>query len=91
MYRIKNLKKSYVSFGVLAFAIGLLALVFTFSSKNVDTESFAKKSETKVVKKVTKSKVEKSSSSSEKRNLKQVQVKQNNLLQLKSLLQLQQR
>ncbi|PNY18654.1 transglycosylase SLT domain-containing protein [Streptococcus parauberis] len=67
MYRIKNLKKSYVSFGVLAFAIGLLALVFTFSSKNVDTESFAKKSETKVVKKVTKSKVEKSSSSSEKK------------------------
>lgn len=67
MYRIKNLKKSYVSFGVLAFAIGLLALVFTFSSKNVNTESFAKKSETKVVKKVTKSKVEKSSSSSEKK------------------------
>ncbi|KHD44604.1 transglycosylase SLT domain-containing protein [Streptococcus hongkongensis] len=62
MYRIKNLKQSYVGFGVLAFAIGLLALVFAFSSKQVDTESFAKKPETKIVKRVKKSKVVEASS-----------------------------
>lgn len=55
MIRKENLKKRYISFGILGFAVALLALVFAFSSKKVDTESYAKKSESKVVKKVTKS------------------------------------
>lgn len=55
MIRKENFKKRYISFGILGFAVALLALVFAFSSKKVDTESYAKKSESKVVKKVTKS------------------------------------
>ncbi|GAA5356549.1 transglycosylase SLT domain-containing protein [Streptococcus uberis] len=55
MIRKENLKKRYISFGILGFAVALLALVFAFSSKKVDTESYAKKSESKVVKNVTKS------------------------------------
>ncbi|MGT2958245.1 transglycosylase [Streptococcus bovimastitidis] len=74
MFKNENLKKRYVSFGVLAFAIAIVAVIFAFSSKKVDTESFAKDSETKVVKKVTKTtstsstakKEEKPSSSSSK-------------------------
>lgn len=73
MFKNENLKKRYVSFGVLAFAIAIVAVIFAFSSKKVDTESFAKESETKVVKKVTKTtstnstaKKEKKSSSSSK-------------------------
>ncbi|AUC25834.1 transglycosylase SLT domain-containing protein [Streptococcus uberis] len=55
MIRKENFKKRYISFGILGFAVALLALVFAFSSKKVDTESYAKKSESKVVKNVTKS------------------------------------
>ncbi|WP_203267001.1 transglycosylase SLT domain-containing protein [Streptococcus uberis] len=55
MTRKENFKKRYISFGILGFAVALLALVFAFSSKKVDTESYAKKSESKVVKNVTKS------------------------------------
>ncbi|VTS47662.1 transglycosylase protein [Streptococcus porcinus] len=55
MFKNENFKKRYVSFGVFAFAISLVALVFAFSSRSVDTESFAKKPETKVIKKETKS------------------------------------
>lgn len=55
MIRKENFKKRYISFGIFGFAVALLALVFAFSSKKVDTESYAKKSESKVVKKVTKS------------------------------------
>lgn len=55
MIRKENFKKRYISFGILGFSVALLALVFAFSSKKVDTESYAKKSESKVVKKVTKS------------------------------------
>lgn len=61
MIRKENFKKRYISFGILGFAVALLALVFAFSSKKVDTESYAKKSESKVVKKVTKSQLTSSS------------------------------
>ncbi|VTS43629.1 transglycosylase protein [Streptococcus pseudoporcinus] len=51
MFKNENFKKRYISFGVFAFAISLVALVFAFSSRSVDTESFVKKPETKVIKK----------------------------------------
>ncbi|EFR45228.1 transglycosylase family protein [Streptococcus pseudoporcinus] len=54
MFKNENFKKRYVSFGVFAFAISLVALVFAFSSRSVDTESFVKKPETKVIKKESK-------------------------------------
>lgn len=52
----ENLKQRYFSFGVIAVAIAMLAVIFAFSSKNVDTDSYAKKSEPKVIKKVKKAK-----------------------------------
>lgn len=55
MFKKENLKQRYFSFGVIAFAVAMLAVIFAFSSKNVDTESYAKKSETKVVKETKKS------------------------------------
>ncbi|MGT2933635.1 transglycosylase SLT domain-containing protein [Streptococcus catagoni] len=49
-----SFKKRYISFSILAFAIALVALVFAFSGKNVDTESYVKKTETKSVEKAKK-------------------------------------
>lgn len=60
MFKIEIDKKRYLSFGVLAFAVSLLALVFAFSSKDVDTETYVKKSDSKIVKKVVNSKEESS-------------------------------
>ncbi|MGT2887853.1 transglycosylase SLT domain-containing protein [Streptococcus didelphis] len=59
MIRKENFKKRYISFGVLAAAISLLALIFAFSSRSVDTESYMKSttSTKKVEKKVAKSSV----------------------------------
>ncbi|ADX25593.1 hypothetical protein SDE12394_10925 [Streptococcus dysgalactiae subsp. equisimilis ATCC 12394] len=54
MLKKENLKQRYFSFGVIAVAIAMLAVIFAFSSKNVDTDSYAKKSEPKVIKKVKK-------------------------------------
>lgn len=54
MFKKENLKQRYFSFGVIAVAIAMLAVIFAFSSKNVDTDSYAKKSEPKVIKKVKK-------------------------------------
>lgn len=56
MFKKENLKQRYFSFGVIAVAIAMLAVIFAFSSKNVDTDSYAKKSEPKVIKKVKKAK-----------------------------------
>lgn len=56
MFKKENLKQRYFSFGVIAVAIATLAVIFAFSSKNVDTDSYAKKSEPKVIKKVKKAK-----------------------------------
>lgn len=56
MLKKENLKQRYFSFGVIAVAIAMLAVIFAFSSKNVDTDSYAKKSEPKVIKKVKKAK-----------------------------------
>ncbi|EGR88113.1 transglycosylase-like domain protein [Streptococcus dysgalactiae subsp. equisimilis SK1250] len=56
MFKKENLKQRYFSFGVIAVAIAMLAVIFAFSSKNVDTDSYAKKSEPKVIKKVKKTK-----------------------------------
>lgn len=56
MFKKENLKQRYFSFGVIAVAIAMLAVIFAFSSKNVDTDSYAKKSEPKVIKKVKKPK-----------------------------------
>lgn len=56
MLKKENLKQRYFSFGVIAVAIAMLAVIFAFSSKNVDTDSYAKKSEPKVIKKVKKPK-----------------------------------
>ena len=56
MLKKENLKQRCFSFGVIAVAIAMLAVVFAFSSKNVDTDSYAKKSEPKVIKKVKKAK-----------------------------------
>ena len=56
MFEKENLKQRYFSFGVIAVAIAMLAVIFAFSSKNVDTDSYAKKSEPKVIKKVKKAK-----------------------------------
>ncbi|MCL6222101.1 transglycosylase SLT domain-containing protein [Streptococcus dysgalactiae subsp. equisimilis] len=56
MFKKENLKQRYFSFGVIAVAIAILAVIFAFSSKNVDTDSYAKKSEPKVIKKVKKAK-----------------------------------
>ena len=62
MFTNELFKKRYISFGVLAFAVSLLALVFAFSSKNVNTETYAKKSDSKIVKKVVSSKEQSSAS-----------------------------
>ncbi|MDY2963066.1 transglycosylase SLT domain-containing protein [Streptococcus dysgalactiae] len=56
MFKKENLTQRYFSFGVIAVAIAMLAVIFAFSSKNVDTDSYAKKSEPKVIKKVKKAK-----------------------------------
>ncbi|MGP6452882.1 transglycosylase SLT domain-containing protein [Streptococcus dysgalactiae subsp. equisimilis] len=56
MFKKENLKQRYFSFGVIAVAIAMLAVIFAFSSKNVDTDSYAKKSEPKIIKKVKKAK-----------------------------------
>ncbi|HEL0655368.1 TPA: lytic transglycosylase domain-containing protein [Streptococcus equi subsp. zooepidemicus] len=56
MFKQDNLKQRYVSFGIVAAAIALLAVVFAFSSENVNTDSYAKASDTKVVKKHHKAK-----------------------------------
>ena len=56
MFKKENLKQRYFSFGVIAVAIAMLAVIFAFSSKNVDTDSYAMKSEPKVIKKVKKAK-----------------------------------
>lgn len=56
MLKKENLKQRYFSFGVIAVAIAMLAVIFAFSSKNADTDSYAKKSEPKVIKKVKKAK-----------------------------------
>lgn len=56
MLKKENLKQRYFSFGVIAVAIAMLAVIFAFSSKNVDTDSYTKKSEPKVIKKVKKAK-----------------------------------
>lgn len=56
MLKKENLKQRYFSLGVIAVAIAMLAVIFAFSSKNVDTDSYAKKSEPKVIKKVKKAK-----------------------------------
>lgn len=56
MLKKENLKQRYFSFGVITVAIAMLAVIFAFSSKNVDTDSYAKKSEPKVIKKVKKAK-----------------------------------
>lgn len=64
MMRKEIFKKRYISFGILGFAVALLALIFAFSSKKVDTESYVKKSETKVVKKETKTSTEATTSQS---------------------------
>lgn len=56
MFKQDILKQRYVSFGIVAAAIALLAVVFAFSSENVNTDSYAKASDTKVVKKHHKAK-----------------------------------
>ncbi|MGT2934985.1 transglycosylase SLT domain-containing protein [Streptococcus castoreus] len=56
MFKKEDLNRRYFSFGIIGFAVAVLAVIFAFSSKNVDTASYAKKSETKVVKKVKKTK-----------------------------------
>lgn len=66
MFRNKKFKKRYISFGILAFATAIIALVFAFSGKPVDTESYGKKSDSKVVKKVTKSSQSSTSTSTSK-------------------------
>lgn len=56
MFKQDILKQRYFSFGIVAAAIALLAVVFAFSSENVNTDSYAKASDTKVVKKHHKTK-----------------------------------
>ncbi|HEL0565162.1 transglycosylase SLT domain-containing protein [Streptococcus equi subsp. zooepidemicus] len=56
MFKQDILKQRYFSFGIVAAAIALLAVVFAFSSENVNTDSYAKASDTKVVKKHHKAK-----------------------------------
>lgn len=56
MFKQDILKQRYVSFGIVAAAIALLAVVFAFSSENVNTDSYAKSSDSKVVKKKDKTK-----------------------------------
>lgn len=77
----ENLKQRYFSFGVIAVAIAMLAVIFAFSSKNVDTDSYAKKSEPKVIKKVKKLKTSQEAVKEEP--------KRNRLRQLQSQLQQQ--
>ncbi|EHI70512.1 transglycosylase SLT domain-containing protein [Streptococcus ictaluri] len=67
MFKKENLKQRYFSFGVIAFAIALLAILFAFSGKDVNTDSYAKKPETKVIKEVKKSTKEKKPTESVKK------------------------
>ncbi|HEK9910857.1 TPA: lytic transglycosylase domain-containing protein, partial [Streptococcus equi subsp. equi] len=46
MFKQDILKQRYFSFGIVAAAIALLAVVFAFSSENVNTDSYAKASDT---------------------------------------------
>ncbi|EKS20939.1 hypothetical protein HMPREF9318_00893 [Streptococcus urinalis FB127-CNA-2] len=50
-----NFKSSYISFGLLATLIAVIAVVFAFSSKSVTTESFSNKTDKKVTKVTKKS------------------------------------
>lgn len=49
MFKKENLKQRYFNFGLVALALTILAIIFAFSSKNDDTKSYAKKSESKMV------------------------------------------
>lgn len=49
MFKKENLKQRYFNFGLVALALTILAIIFAFSSKNADTKSYAKKSESKMV------------------------------------------
>lgn len=49
MFKKENLKQRYFNFGLVALALTILAIIFVFSSKNADTKSYAKKSESKMV------------------------------------------